>query len=89
MSQIVGNKAIENEAIRWVMEQERVVGREPVDTRHTGAPADIESPPRLIEVKAFGRSNRGYDLWLEKRQVDEARCNPNSSVCVVENIRQG
>ena len=27
------------------------------DTRYTGAPADIESPPRLIEVKSFGTSN--------------------------------
>jgi hypothetical protein len=31
--------------------------------------ADIESPPRMNEVKAFGKSNRGNDLWLETRQV--------------------
>jgi hypothetical protein len=35
-------------------------------------PADIESPPRVIEVKAFGTSTRGYDLPLEVRQLDEA-----------------
>ena len=52
-------------------------------------PADIESPPRLIEIKAFGKSNRGYDLWLETRQVDEARRNPAFYVYVVENIAQG
>ena len=43
----------------------------------------------VIEVKAFGGSNRGYDLWLEVRQVEEARRNPNFFVYVVENIRQG
>jgi hypothetical protein len=53
---------------------------EPHDTRFAGAPADIESPPRLIEVKAFGKSNRGFDLWLETRQVDEARRRTHSSM---------
>jgi hypothetical protein len=59
------------------------------DTRFANAPADIESPPRLIEVKAFGKSNRGFDLWLEPRQVEEALGNPNFYVYVVENVRQG
>lgn len=87
--EIVGNKAIEEAAIRFVMEVERRAGREPRDTRHRGAPADIESLPRVIEVKAFGRSNRGFGLWLETRQVEEARNNPNFYVYVVENVRQG
>ena len=43
----------------------------------------------MIEVKAFGTSNRGYDLWLETRQIDEARKNPDFYVYVVENVRQG
>lgn len=43
-----GNKAVEDAAIAWVMELERLRGREPKDTRYRGAPADIESPPRLI-----------------------------------------
>ena len=86
---IRGNKAIEDAAISWVMELERRAGREPTDTRYRGAPADISSPPRLIELKAFGTTSRGYDLWLEVRQVEEARRNPNFYVYVVENVRQG
>jgi hypothetical protein len=54
------------------------------DTRYEGAPADIESPPQLIEVKSFGTSNRGYDLWLEVRQVEEVKANPHFYVYVVE-----
>jgi len=89
MAELRGNKAIEDAAIAWVLELERAAGRAPRDTRYRGAPADIESPPRLIEVKAFGKSNRGYDLWLETRQVDEARHNPDFYVYVVENVAQG
>jgi Protein NO VEIN, C-terminal len=84
-----GNEAIENAAIEWVMGLERAAGRKPRDTRYLGAPTDIESPPRLIEVKSFGTSNRGYDLWLEVRQVQEAKANPEFYVYVVENVRQG
>jgi hypothetical protein len=36
----------------------------------------------MIEVKAYGRSARGTDLWLEVRQVEEARRNPDLHVCV-------
>jgi hypothetical protein len=68
------------------MELERAAGRRPRDTRHAGAPADIESPPRLIEVKSFGTSNRGYDLLMEVRQVEEALRNPVYYVYVVENV---
>jgi hypothetical protein len=83
------NNAVENAAIAWVMELERAAGRSPVDTRYAGAPSDIESPPRLIEVKSFGRSTRGNDLLMEPSQVDEARRNPDFYVYVVENVRQG
>ena len=76
--ELQGNKAIENAAIAWVMELERAAGREPRDTRHKGAPADVESGERIIEVKAFGRSCRGEDLWLEVRRVGEARRDPDS-----------
>jgi hypothetical protein len=48
------------------------------------------SLPRLIEVKAFGGSARGFDLLLEARQVNEALNSPsNVYVYVVENVRQG
>ena len=89
VAQLTGIKAIEDAAITWVMELELAAGRQPRDTRYTGAAADIESPPRLIEVKSFGTSNRGYDLLMEVRQVDEARRNPDYYVYVVENVRQG
>jgi hypothetical protein len=89
MAELRGNKAVEDAAIAWVIDLELAAGRSPRDTRFKGAPADIESPPRLIEVKAFGKSNRGYDLWLETRQVDEARSNRNFYLYVVENVRQG
>jgi hypothetical protein len=89
MAEIIGNNAIESAAIAWVMDLERNAGREPVDTRFAGAAADIVSPPRVIEVKAFGKSNRGYDLWLETRQLREAVENPNFYLYVVENVRQG
>ena len=89
MAALSGPKTVEDAAIDWVMDLERAAGRRPHDTRHEGAPADIESPPRLIEVKSFGTSNRGYDLWLEVRQVQEAKASPEFFVYVVENVRQG
>ena len=89
MAELSGPKAVEDAAIEWVMSLERAAGRRPRDTRYEGAPADIESPPRLIEVKSFGTSNRGCDLWLEVRQVQEAKANPEFYMYVVENVRQG
>src|SRR3954468_6493437 len=84
-----GNKAIENAAIAWVLDYERTQGRDPRDTRYRGAPADVESSERVIEIKAFGGMNRGFGLWLETRQVEEAKQNPDFYVYVVENVRQG
>lgn len=89
MAELFGNKAIEAAAIEWVMDLERTAGREPRDTRFAGASADLLSPPRVIEVKAFGKSNRGYDLWLETRQMEEARSNRDFYLYIVENVRQG
>jgi hypothetical protein len=89
MAEIIGNKAVEAAAIAWVMGLERNAGRQPVDTRFAGARADLSSPPRVIEVKASGKSCRGDDLWLETRQYQEAVENPNFYLYVVENVRQG
>jgi hypothetical protein len=89
MGELAGNKAIESAAIAWVIDLERTAGRQPRDMRYKGAPADLESPPRMIEVKAFGKSNRGYDLWLETRQMEEPRKNADFYIYVVENVRQG
>src|SRR3970040_885991 len=84
------NHQVESAALAYVMQYERAAGRSPRDTRYSsGAGADIDSPPRLIEVKAFGKSARGGFLWMETRQFEEARRNSNFYVYVVENVRQG
>src|SRR5438105_2196295 len=87
---VVGNKAIEEAAVAYVMGLERQAGRNPEDRRYAAAfPADIESAPRVIEIKAVGGSQRGWFLPLEMAQVEEARRNPNFFVYVVDNIAQG
>ena len=88
-AELSGNKAIEDAAIAWVIERERRAGRDARDTRQQGAPADIASPPRVIEVKACGGSMRGNDLWLEPRQVAEAHDFPDFYVYVVDDVGQG
>jgi hypothetical protein len=73
------------------MELERAAGREPIDRRAVAAfPAEIESPPRIIEVKAAGGNARktGF-LWLEVIQVERGRADPNFHLYVVDNISQG
>jgi hypothetical protein len=37
-------------------------------TTAPGLATNVLSPRRLIGVKAFGRSNRGFELWLETSQ---------------------
>lgn len=60
-----GNKAIEGAAIAFVMDLVRAAGREPVDRRYEAAfAADLESLPRIIDVKAVGGSQCG---WLLRR----------------------
>jgi hypothetical protein len=87
---LVTNRAKEDAAIAWVLELERRAGRAARDTRYRGAPGDIESAERIIEVKAFGKHGRGEFLWLETRQVDEARRNPQRFyLYVVSNVAQG
>ncbi|MDE3111510.1 MAG: DUF3883 domain-containing protein [Chloroflexota bacterium] len=87
---IKGNKAIEDAAVEFVIAFERHAGRDPRDTRNTGAAADIESSGRVIEVKAAAGSirNAGF-VYLEPRQVEEARANPNFFIYLVENIGPG
>lgn len=83
------NKEIEDAAVGWVISIEKQAGRSARDTRYLGDAADISSPPRLIEIKAYGGSARGQELWLEPRQFDAARGNPDFWLYVVENVRQG
>ena len=89
VTELVSNAAIENAAIEYVIAYETAQGRTATDTRGKGAPADVKSDGRIIEVKAYGRSARGQDLWLEARQVVEAESNPDFWVYVVDNVRQG
>ncbi len=89
MEEIIGNDAVEDAAIAWVLELERAAGRDPRDVRHGGGPTDLESAPRLIEMKAYGTLCRGQHIWLETHQIQEARANPDFHVYVVENVRQG
>ena len=57
---LLGTKAIEAAAIAFVMDLERKAGRARIDRRYEASyPADIESPPPIIEVKAVGRGQRG------------------------------
>lgn len=90
MAELRGNKAVEDAAVAWVVELERDAGREARDVRYTGSDGDVESPPRVIEVKAVGKPTaRGEFLWLETRQVEAARRSPDFYVYLVENVRQG
>jgi len=83
------NRAVEDAAVTYVLGWELAHGRPSQDTRGTGAAADVAGEHRTIEVKAYGGSARGQDLWLEPRQFDEAVQNPNFWLYVVDNIRQG
>ena len=90
MAENTTNTAVERAAIEYVLSYERSQCREARDTRFAGAPADVESDGRTIEVKAFGGSARGNDLWLEPRQIEHALANPATfHVYLVENVRQG
>ncbi len=89
MEQLQTNRQIEDAAIAHVLHLEAAAGRAAVDTRGRGALVDIEGD-RLIEVKAYGGSARGSDLWLEPRQVAAAEADPERfHLVIVENVRQG
>lgn len=46
------SREVEPAAVAWVIDYERRRGRQPIYRRHDWAfPDDIESPPRVIEVK--------------------------------------
>lgn len=87
---LLANAEIERAAIEHVLKLEREAGREPVDVHLQGFPYDVCSPPRKIEVKAFGGSARGAPVPLEDRQVKAAREDPeNFYVYVADNVAAG
>ena len=83
------NRQVEDLAIAYVLERERAAGRRAEDARGKRALADIEGDLQ-IEVKAYGKSARGEDLWLETRQVEAAEADPERfHLVIVDNVRQG
>jgi hypothetical protein len=81
---------VEAAAVTWVLQYERQQGRVPSDKRYLASyPADIESPPRMIEIKATASSYRGWFLPVESVQLEQARTNPDFYIYVVENVGQG
>lgn len=87
--QVVSNKAVEDAAVLYVIQHEQAAGRVAHDVRGTGAAGDVSSVGRMIEIKAYGKSARGTFLWLESRQYEAARADPNFWVYVVDNVAQG
>jgi hypothetical protein len=86
----LANAEIERAAIEYVMGLEREAGRQPEDVHLQGFPYDVSSPPRKIEIKAFGGSARGAPIPLEDRQATAAREDPgNFYVYVVDNVAAG
>jgi Domain of unknown function (DUF3883) len=83
----LANTETERAGIEYIMRLESAAGRQPEDVHLHGVPYDISSPPRKIEVKAFGGSARGALVPLEERQVKAALEDPqNFYVYVVDNI---
>lgn len=90
----MSNYETENRAIAHVIAHEKAAGREAVDARHIpGSRVDVESTDpatgekRLIEIKAFGGSGRGDDLWLEPNQVAALSEVPGSHLYIVTDVR--
>lgn len=72
------------------MEYEHRQGRAPIDRRYVrDFPGDIESPPKVIEIKATATSFRGWFLPLEPIQFEHAQTDPDFYLYVVENVGQG
>lgn len=87
---IAGSRGIENAAVDFVIDYERRHGRIATNARgRPGFPGDVESDGRIIEIKAVGRSQRGWFLPIETTQHDRALADDSFYVYVVENVRQG
>jgi hypothetical protein len=79
---------VERRAIAHVMDLERQYDRQPQDvSKRKDTPYDVFSPPRKIEVKAFGGSARGEAIALEDSQYQAALGDPdNFYLYVVDNV---
>ena len=66
----MANPDTERAGIEYVMKLECEAHRQPEDVHLKGFPYDISSPPRKIEVKAFGRSARGAPTLTTLRYAE-------------------
>lgn len=89
LAPITGNAAIEDAAIAYALAYELDRGWVARGALNQGVAGGVVSTGRIIEVKAYGGSERASDLWLETRQVAEARTNPLVHLYVIDNVRQG
>lgn len=84
------DRSVEDRAVKFVIDQERLQGRKAIDTRRQRGHADIESEERIIEVKSFGK--RGLRttgrLVLSYPELRRGFDIPNYYVYVVENVEQ-
>ncbi|PZP14776.1 MAG: hypothetical protein DI611_11345 [Brachybacterium faecium] len=90
----MSNREVEDRAIAFVIAHERAAGRTATDTRGTrGAQVDVISVDDTaghehhIEVKAYGGSGRGADLWLEPVQVEVLESVANPHLYIVTDVR--
>lgn len=90
----MSNREVEDRAIAYVIAYEKAAGRTAADTRTDRvARVDVVSrdeatgQERHIEIKAYGGSGRGEDLWLEPAQIGVLESVPNPHLYVVTNVR--
>lgn len=90
----MSNRETEDRAIKFVIAHEQAAGRTATDIRgKQGSKVDLKSFDKtadkewLIEVKAFGGTGRGDDLWLEESQVDVLENVADSHLYLVINAR--
>lgn len=90
----MSNREVEDRAIAYVIAYEKAAGRTAADTRTDRvARVDVVSrdeatgQERHIEIKAYGGSGRGEDLWLEPAQIGVLESVPNPLLYIVTHVR--
>lgn len=90
----MSNREVEDRAIAYVIAYEKAAGRTASDTRiDRVARVDVVSrdeatgQERHIEIKAYGGSGRGEDLWLERAQIEVLESAPNPHLYIVTDVR--
>lgn len=90
----MSNHEVEDRAIAYVIAYEKAAGRTATDTCiDRVARVDVVSKDeatgqqRHIEIKAYGGSGRGEDLWLERAQIEVLESVPNPHLYIVTHVR--